>query len=174
MGLKEYPRLNLKRAFWRWYLNSTGSGENLFNKTVNQLVLYTNINKTTSFYRLLGTVRSKQRKVHPRVKRMTTMFYLYTRIFFDRNKREFFEKFKMCGVSKKFSVAEKLLDCAKKRKISAFKLWLGEAKKRRDEQNKKRGMYVECAKKLFMSSENKMKSVFDIWRNKVNEWARIR
>jgi hypothetical protein len=26
MGLKEYPRLNLKRAFWRWYLNSTGSG----------------------------------------------------------------------------------------------------------------------------------------------------
>jgi hypothetical protein len=29
MGLKEYPRLNLKRAFWRWYLMSTGSGENL-------------------------------------------------------------------------------------------------------------------------------------------------
>lgn len=26
MGLKEYPRLNLKRAFWRWYLVSTGSG----------------------------------------------------------------------------------------------------------------------------------------------------
>ena len=87
MGLKEYPRLNLKRAFWRWYLNSTGSGENLFTKTVNQLVLYTNINKTTSFYRLLGTVRSKLIKVHPRVKRMTTMIYLYTRIFFDRNKR---------------------------------------------------------------------------------------
>jgi hypothetical protein len=26
MGLKEYPRLNLKRAFWRWYLVSTGTG----------------------------------------------------------------------------------------------------------------------------------------------------
>lgn len=26
MGLKEYPRLNLKRAFWKWYLVSTGSG----------------------------------------------------------------------------------------------------------------------------------------------------
>lgn len=26
MGLKEYPRLNLKRAFWRWYLNTTDTG----------------------------------------------------------------------------------------------------------------------------------------------------
>jgi hypothetical protein len=26
MQLKEYPRLNLKRAFWRWYLVSTGTG----------------------------------------------------------------------------------------------------------------------------------------------------
>lgn len=87
LGLKEYPRLNLKRAFWRWYLNTTGSGENLFQRAANNLVLYTNINKTTSFYRLLGTVRSRSFKVHPRVKRMTTMLYLYTRFFFDRTKR---------------------------------------------------------------------------------------
>lgn len=48
----------------------------------------------------------------------------------------------MTGVSKKTLTVEKLLECAKKRKISAFKLWLGEAKARRDEQNKKRGYYV--------------------------------
>jgi hypothetical protein len=26
MNLKEYPRLNLKRAFWKWYLTTTGAG----------------------------------------------------------------------------------------------------------------------------------------------------
>ena len=26
MGLKEYPRYNLKRSFWRWYLSATGTG----------------------------------------------------------------------------------------------------------------------------------------------------
>jgi hypothetical protein len=26
MNLKEYPRLNLKRAFWRWYLGATDFG----------------------------------------------------------------------------------------------------------------------------------------------------
>lgn len=124
LGLKEYPRLNLKRAFWRWYLNSTGSGENLFHKTVNQLVLYTNVNKTTSFYRLLGTVRSRQRKVHPRVKRMTTMLYLYTRIFFERNLGIAFDRIKDKGGSKKMNIGARLLECAKNRRASAFNLWL--------------------------------------------------
>ena len=26
MGLKEYPRLNQKRAFWKWYLTTTATG----------------------------------------------------------------------------------------------------------------------------------------------------
>ena len=101
------------------------------------------------------------------------MIYLYTRIFFDRNKREFFEKFKMAGVSKKTFAAEKLLECAKKRKISAFKLWLQEAKRRRDEQNKKRGYYVECAKRLLSATENKQKSAFDNWRGNAAALKRI-
>jgi hypothetical protein len=117
LGLKEYPRLNLKRAFWRWYLNTTGSGDNLFQKAANNLVLYTNIHKINSFYRLLGTVRSRMIKVHPRVKRMTTMLYLYTRYFFERSKREAFEKLKGERRTKKMSIAEKLVECAKKRKI---------------------------------------------------------
>lgn len=130
LGLKEYPRLNLKRAFWRWYLNTTGSGDNLFQKAANNLVLYTNINKTTSFYRILGTVRSRLLRVHPRVKRMTTMLYLYTRYFFDRTKREAFQKIKGQGKSKKLNVAEKILQCAKLRKLSALRLWAGEMKSR--------------------------------------------
>lgn len=128
LGLKQYPRLNLKRAFWRWYLNTTGSGDNLFQRAASNLVLYTNINKTTSFYRILGTVRSRQFKVHPRVKRMTTMIYLYTRYFFDRTKREAFQKIKGQGKSKKLNIAEKLLQCARLRKTSALRLWFGETK----------------------------------------------
>lgn len=109
LGLKEYPRLNLRRAFWRWYLNTTGSGENLFQRAANNLVLYTNINKITAFYRLLGTVRSRHFKVHPRVKRMTTMLYLYARLFFDRTKRDAFNKIKTQGKPRKLIIAEKLI-----------------------------------------------------------------
>lgn len=86
-------------------MNTTGSGDNLFQKAANNLVLYTNIHKINSFYRLLGTVRSRVLKVHPRVKRMTTMLYLYARYFFDRTKREAFQKIKGQGRTKKMSIA---------------------------------------------------------------------
>ena len=95
MALKEYPRLNLKRAFWRWHLSTTDQGEKLFKRASDKLVLYTNINKTSFFYRLYNQVRVKQIKVDPKVKRMTVMFYLYTKIFFERPMRTFFEKTKI-------------------------------------------------------------------------------
>lgn len=95
MALKEYPRLNLKRAFWRWYLSTTDSGDKLFINAADKLVLYTNINKTTFFYRLLNKVKVREIKVDPKVKRMTVMFYLYTKMYYERPMREFFEKFKI-------------------------------------------------------------------------------
>lgn len=100
MGLKEYPRLNLKRAFWRWHLNTTDKGESLFQRAADQLVLYTNINKTTAFYRLFNMVKGRRRIVSPKAKRMTLMLCLYTKIFYDRPMREFFEKFKFAGAGK--------------------------------------------------------------------------
>lgn len=109
MGLKEYPRLNLKRAFWKWYLITTGTGENLFQKAADNLVLYTNINKTTSFYRLFSKIKGRKKKVHPRVKRMTVMLYLYTRIFAERQMRDFFERIKSEGGSVKTKATEKLV-----------------------------------------------------------------
>ena len=117
MGLKEYPRLNLKRAFWKWYLTSTGTGENLFQRAADNLVLYTNINKTSSFYRLFNKIKGRKKKVHPRVKRMTVMLYLYSRIFVERSMRDFFEKVKVKGGSVKVKATEKLIECAKKRKV---------------------------------------------------------
>lgn len=131
MGLKEYPRLNLKRAFWRWYLMSTGSGENLFQRAADNLVLYTNINKTTSFYRLFSKIKGRKRKVHPRVKRMTVMLYLYSRIFVERNMRDFFEKIKIKGGSVKTKATEKLIECADKRRNEAFRTWVKKMKEMR-------------------------------------------
>lgn len=123
MGLKEYPRLNLRRAFWRWYIRSTDSGNDLILRAANQLVLYTNINKTTAFYRLLKTVRSKVR-VSPKMKRMTTMLYLYLRIYFDRTKRYAFDNMRVEGKSNKIFALDRLFDRARKRRISAFKIWM--------------------------------------------------
>ena len=87
MNLKEYPRMNLKRGFWRWYLQTTDVGQNLFQRAADNLVLYTNINKTTAFYRLFETVRHGRRIVSPKMKRMAYMMYLFSKNFFDRNKR---------------------------------------------------------------------------------------
>lgn len=128
MGLKEYPRLNIKRAFWKWYLITTGTGENLFQKAADNLVLYTNINKTTSFYRLFSKIKGRKKKVHPRVKRMTVMLYLYTRIFTQRHMRDFFEKMKSQGGSVKAKATEKLIECAKKRRNETFKFWFKKMK----------------------------------------------
>lgn len=96
-GLKEYPRYNKKHAFYTWYLNSTSAGESLLQRAADQLVLYTNINKTTGFYRLFKKVKGKKKVVSLKTKRMTTMIYLYTRLFFERQKREFFEKLKIAA-----------------------------------------------------------------------------
>lgn len=133
MGLKEYPRLNLKRAFWKWYLTSTGTGENLFQRVSDNLVLYTNINKTTSFYRLFSKIKGRKKKVPPRVKRMTVMLYLYSRIFVERNMRDFFEKMKVKGGSVKVKATEKLIDCARKRRNEGFKVWFKKMKEMRQE-----------------------------------------
>jgi hypothetical protein len=86
-GLKEYPRYNKKHAFFSWYLQSTDAGESLMQKVADQLVLHTNINKTTGFYRLFKKVKGKKRVVSPKTKRMTMMIYLYSRIFFERQKQ---------------------------------------------------------------------------------------
>jgi hypothetical protein len=97
-------------------LTTTGTGENLFQRVSDNMVLYTNINKTTSFYRLFSKIKGRKKKVHPRVKRMTVMLYLYSRIFVERNMRDFFEKMKAKGGSVKVKATEKLIECAKKRR----------------------------------------------------------
>lgn len=87
MKLRQYPINKLKRTLYRWFINTTSTGHKLMQKTVNKLVLYTNINKPTALYRLLGTVRHQKRYVHPRMKSLPKILYLYLTIHLDRIQR---------------------------------------------------------------------------------------
>lgn len=126
MGLKEYPRHNKKHAFYLWYLRSTDTGGSILQKVADQLVLYTNINKTTAFYRLFKKVKGKKRIVSPKTKRMAIMIYLYSRLFFERQKQEFFEKFKIYANknSKINDLASKLIERSKMRKRECLHIWI--------------------------------------------------
>lgn len=95
MSLKEYPRQSKRNAFYSWYIRSTLAGQSLLQRLSHRLVLETNINKTTAFYRLFGKVKKQKKLVDPKVKRLTLALYLYTRIFVGRLKQEFYEKFKL-------------------------------------------------------------------------------
>lgn len=97
MNLKEYPRLNLKRAFWKWYLTTTDKGENLFQTVSDNLVLYTHTNKENIYYRLFKRLKGKRRKVSPKMKKMAFTLSLISKIFFYRNLREGFEGIKYNG-----------------------------------------------------------------------------
>lgn len=90
MGLKQYPRQSKKNAFYGWYLRSTLAGQALLQRVSNKLVLDTNINKTTAFYRMFRLIKGRRKVVSPQMKRMTMMLYLYSRIYVQRQKQEFF------------------------------------------------------------------------------------
>jgi len=122
---------------------STGNGQNLFQRAADNLVLYTNINKTSSFYRLYSKVKGRKKHVHPRVKRMTMMFYLYSRIFVERNMRDFFEKIKLKGGEVKMKTTEKIIECAQKRRNDSFRFWV-----RRMKENRLEGENEERIKKI--------------------------
>lgn len=53
------------------------------------------------------------------------MLYLYTRYFFDRTKREAFQKIKGKGRTKKVDIADKIVQRARQRQLSVLRLWVG-------------------------------------------------
>jgi hypothetical protein len=105
MNLKEYPRMNMKRAFYRWYLQTTDMGKNLFQRAADNMVLYTNVNKTTAFYRIFETIRANRRIVTDDAKRRGFIFYLFLKRFYDRPQATFFEKLKSVGGSAQLDAA---------------------------------------------------------------------
>lgn len=75
---------------------------------------------------MFNVVLGRRKKVSPKIKRMTMMLYLYSRIFFGRKKQEFFEKLKLVtGTTEiKMKVAGKLLENAINRKREVVKFWM--------------------------------------------------
>lgn len=91
LGLKQYPSLTLKEAFYHWYIKTTEKGEQLILRAAHNLVLYTSINKSTAFYRLLMAVRESHPPVSPSTKRLTIMLNAYTRLYIQRSKKDAFD-----------------------------------------------------------------------------------
>ena len=172
MALKDYPNNSFRKCFWRWYLNTTGTGDNVFQKAANNLVLYTTVNKTTTFYRMLGTVRVRVTNVHPRVKRMMTMLNLYLGIYVHRTLKNGFDRIKKGGKPKKLVALERLISASQKRKKNAVGLWVQEARKRREEANKKRAVYADCARALIEASVGAKRNSFSLWRKKAFHYKR--
>ncbi len=64
---------------------------------------------------------------------MTLMLCLYTKIFYDRPMREFFEKFKSAGAGKEPQFVDNIVECAKGRELGILKLWMNRTKSKRTE-----------------------------------------
>jgi hypothetical protein len=62
-------------------------------RTANKLVLYTNINKITSFYRLISGLKNRK-QVPPHIKKMLTILHAYTKLSLDRTKKDVFTTLK--------------------------------------------------------------------------------
>jgi hypothetical protein len=94
LALKEYPRLNMKRAFWNWFLTTTLKGDSLFQTAADNLVLYTNCNRVTAFYRLkLATFGRKSKfYVSPALKMKIDSLTATLRLVYRKHKKEILDK----------------------------------------------------------------------------------
>lgn len=115
-----YVQKTLRKAVWTWYLHYSSD---MFVRAANNLVLYTNINNITAFYRLLANIRGSRRKIPPHVKRMITIIHSYTKVFFDRTKKNAFEQIKVNNNQKNLGIALSLTKYAQLRMRSALAIW---------------------------------------------------
>lgn len=60
------------------------------------------------------------------------MISLYTKMYVDRSTRYGFEHLKAYAKSRKFQSLKSIVENGQKRRISAFKLWIMQARKIRD------------------------------------------
>ena len=128
MALKQYPRLNMKRAFWRWYLSQTAVGKQNFQNLSDNLVLYTNVNRTTVLYRLKTATFGKKFFVSPMLKRKIVMMTATLKLFFRKHKKEIFEKIKESSQGMKKTAVQRMLNATKKKQINCLKVWMRNTK----------------------------------------------
>ncbi len=124
LAIKEYPHLNLKRAFWKWHFNSR-PGEDLIKEAVDKLVLYTNINKDTAAYRLFRIIKKESQniKVDIRTKRLGLVLFFLTKIAAMRRIRSCFDDLKGFMRQGKIDAAKRILEMAALKRKRAFNHW---------------------------------------------------
>lgn len=96
----------------------------MFQKVSDNIVLYTHANKENTYYRLFKKAKGRRRKVNPKIKRLTMILCLYTKIFFNRQVREAFEMIKYNGKPQKQIAIENIIDRTNDRKTNGFRHWL--------------------------------------------------
>lgn len=128
--LKEYPRLNLRRAFWNWYLNTTSNGAQLFQTAADNLVLYTNCNRITAFYRLKSATFGKRNHfyVSPALKRKIVMLTATLKLFLRKHKHDVFQKIKNSADTIKKTAIRKILEVTNQKQLNSLKMWLRNTK----------------------------------------------
>jgi hypothetical protein len=89
LNLKYHNRATLKYTLRQWYVNSVVACHNLFSQLVTNLVIYTNINKVSFFYRLQKTIK-RTIIVKPKIKRIAIIIYLFTKNIFTIMKKTTF------------------------------------------------------------------------------------
>ena len=166
-ALKEYPRLNIKRAFWRWYLNATANGLQHFQTAADNLVLYTNCNKITVFYRLLHQVRKSVVHVSLATKRKVQMMMVTLRMVMEKHKREAYNLIKMTSKNKRQKAILQILDISKKKQINCINIWLRKTKlknKMFEEKTKIREIQKKFISKLMMTKTGRIVEAFRKWK----------
>ena len=75
-------------------MSQTAVGRQNFQNLADNLVLYTNVNRTTVLYRLKTATFGKKFHVSPLLKRKIVMLTATLKLFFRKHKKEIFEKIK--------------------------------------------------------------------------------
>jgi hypothetical protein len=154
--IKEYPHLNLKKAFWRWYLCSE-TGSNLVKDSVDKLVLYTNINKETAAYRLFRLIKdSPSIKVDIRAKRLAMVLFFFSKLFANKRIKDCFNDLKEFASKGKTDVARRILQAAAAKRKSAFNHWRDINNRR----NRVRAVQSSFIKKLLNTKIGKVFNAF--------------
>jgi hypothetical protein len=124
LAVKEYPHLNLKKAFWKWHFNSR-PGEEIIKEAVDKLVLYTNINKDTAAYRLFRIIKEQNKtiRVDIRTKRLGLVLFFLTKVTAIRRIRNCFEDLKGFMRQGKIDAATRILKVAALKRKHAFSHW---------------------------------------------------
>lgn len=123
IDLNRYPVAHLKSVVWRWFLNTTSSGEYLFERAANNLVLYTNINKITAFYRIFREVRGRKKTISPRIRKIAIILHLYTRNIFSKDENFAFDRLKENMLLSRNSIALRLIKMARMRQRKLIGYW---------------------------------------------------